>query len=133
MGDMLSKLLIRMIRDHPNVGDIRGRGLFWGIEFVENKQKKKPFPADANIAMSISELALTEKYGLAVYPGNGTVDGAVGDHIILAPAYNVNENDIEFIARTVRRLIWDFFSPSLPDRCIASGKDGHPSPYSVQH
>jgi adenosylmethionine-8-amino-7-oxononanoate aminotransferase len=116
-GQLLAKLLVRLVSDHPNVGDIRGRGLFWGIEFVEDKSKKKAFRAEANIAMEISELGLTERYGIAVYPGTGTVDGNVGDHIIIAPPFNVTEADIEFVVKTVRKLIGDYFAAKCRERC----------------
>jgi adenosylmethionine-8-amino-7-oxononanoate aminotransferase len=119
MGQLLARLLARLLADHPNVGDIRGKGLFWGIEFVEDKSKKRPFRADANVAMEISEMGLTERYGIAVYPGNGTVDGSVGDHIIISPAFNVTETDIEFIAKTVKRLISDFFAAKAWERCAS--------------
>ena len=68
------------------------------------------------MAMEMSEMGPTERYGISVYPGTGTVDGSVGDHIIIAPPYNVTETDIEFVAKTVRRLICDFFAMKLRER-----------------
>lgn len=96
--------------DHPYVGDIRGKGLFWGIEFVRDKQTKVPWPSAARIAASINELGLTEPYGIVVYPGAGTADGVLGDHIIVAPPYTVTRDEIAFVAETVTRLVNDFFS-----------------------
>lgn len=119
MGRLLSKLLVMQLSDHINVGDIRGKGLFWGIEFVEDKSRKKAFRADANVAMEISELGLTERYGIAVYPGTGTADGSIGDHVIISPPYNVTEADIEFLVSTVKRLIWDYFGAKTRDRCLS--------------
>lgn len=87
MGDLMSGLLSKRLSDHPNVGDIRGRGLFWGIEFVADKESSRPFPSDAHVAMEIAEQGLTEPYGIAVYPGTGSADGILGDHIILSPPY----------------------------------------------
>lgn len=113
MGTLLEKRLRETIGNHPNVGDIRGRGLFWGIEFVQDKTTKEPFAPSKNVAMGINDLGLTEPYSIVVYPGTGTVDGINGDHIILAPPYNVNEQDIEFVVRTVSRLIDDFFAGLL--------------------
>lgn len=115
MGKLLSERLVAQLSGHPNVGDIRGRGLFWGIEFVKDRSSKEPFLVEENVAMGISELGLTEKYGIAVYPGTGTADGTNGDHIIIAPAYNVSEADVEFIVKTVRKLIWDYFSVKMRD------------------
>jgi adenosylmethionine-8-amino-7-oxononanoate aminotransferase len=119
MGQLLARLLVKLVSDHPNVGDIRGRGLFWGIEFVEEKSKKIAFQSNVNVAMEISEMGLTDNYNIAVYPGTGTVDGIVGDHIIIAPPYNVTEADIEFVARTVKRLISDYFAIRFRERCAS--------------
>ncbi|KAK3944803.1 pyridoxal phosphate-dependent transferase [Diplogelasinospora grovesii] len=110
MGTLLSELLKTRLGDHPNVGDIRGRGLFWGIEFVADKQNLTPFPVDAHVAMEISELGLTEEYSISVYPGAGSADGIRGDHIIIAPAYNVTSKEIEMIVATFGRLVDDFFA-----------------------
>ena len=110
MGALLSTLLYQTLGDHPNVGDIRGRGLFWGLEFVADKQTGTPFPSTAGVAMEISELALTEKYSISIYPGSGTADDGIGgDHIILAPPYNVGKEDIELIVSTVAKLVNDYF------------------------
>lgn len=110
MGGILESRLRESIADHPNVGDIRGRGLFWGIEFVHDKATKTPFPANQMVALRIGELGLTERYSIVVYPGSGTADGVNGDHIILAPPYNVTAGDVEYIVQTVSGLIDDFFA-----------------------
>lgn len=110
MGKLLEDGLRSTIGGHPNVGDIRGRGLFWGIEFVQDKLTKTPFPTTANVASKINELGLTKDYSIVVYPGTGTADGIVGDHVIVAPPYTVSAEDIEYIVQTVSKLIVDFFS-----------------------
>lgn len=110
MGALLGKLLHDSLDSHPNVGDIRGRGLFWGIELVQDKTTKTPFPPADHVAMELNELGLSPPYSIVVYPGGGTVDGVSGDHIIIAPAYTVTAEDIEYVARTVARLVEDFFS-----------------------
>lgn len=113
MGKLLERRLRETIGEHPNVGDIRGRGLFWGIEFVQDRLTKAPFPAAANVAAQLNDLGLTEDYSIVVYPGSGTAhDGVAGDHIIIAPPYNITADDVEYIASTVARLIGDFFSES---------------------
>lgn len=112
MGALLSDMLIKRVSDHPNVGDIRGRGLFWGIEFVLEKTQTTPFPPETRVAMGICEMGLTDKYSIAIYPGSGTANGVEGDHIIIAPPYNVTQADVEFIVETVSRLIEDFFDSS---------------------
>jgi adenosylmethionine-8-amino-7-oxononanoate aminotransferase len=113
MGTLLSKRLRERLENHPNVGDIRGRGLFWGIEFVANKEKSLPFPAEAHVALDICERGLAKQYSIGVYPGTGSADGIRGDHIIIAPAYNVHAEEIEWIVETVGRLIDDFFAAGV--------------------
>lgn len=109
MGELLSKKLAESLQDHPNVGSIRGRGLFWGVEFVSNKTTKAPFPVAANVAMGLAELGLTKPYRIAIYPGTGTVDGVNGDHVIISPPYNITPAEVEEIVKTMRRLVDDFF------------------------
>lgn len=111
MGQLLSRLLTEKLSGHPNVGDIRGRGLFWGIEFVADKQTKAPFPPWDHVVMKICEEALLERYSINVYPATGaTEDGLQADSIIISPPYNVTAEDIELIVSTLVRLIHDFFS-----------------------
>ncbi|KXJ95300.1 exocyst complex protein exo70 [Microdochium bolleyi] len=98
-GAILSQLLRERLSSHPNVGNIRGRGLFWGIEFVADKATKRAFPSTAAVAMRLSELGLLDPYNIAVYPGSGTVDGFQGDHIIVSPPYNITVEDVELIDR----------------------------------
>jgi adenosylmethionine-8-amino-7-oxononanoate aminotransferase len=110
LAPVLSKGLMDEVGDHPNVGNIRGRGFFWGIEFVADKQTATPFPPEDHVAMDICEFALTKDYGIGLYPGGGTVDGVRGDHIIISPAYNVSADDINWIVATVKRVVEDFFA-----------------------
>ncbi|RYP82747.1 hypothetical protein DL769_001556 [Monosporascus sp. CRB-8-3] len=109
---LLSTRLDELLSEHPNVGDIRGRGFFWGIELVADKSTRRPFPATAGVASGIVELGLKEPYCVALYPGTGTVDGVAGDHVIVSPAYNTTAADIEEIASLVYRLINDYFASS---------------------
>lgn len=110
MGALLSQGLQERLGNHPNVGNIRGRGLFWGIEFVADKEKLVPFPGEAHVAIAMAELGLDKKYGIGVYPGAGSADGILGDHIIISPAFNVRREEIEWIVETVGRLVEDFFA-----------------------
>ncbi|KAI1431631.1 exocyst complex protein exo70 [Xylaria sp. CBS 124048] len=110
MGRLLSERLRDLLAKHPNVGDIRGTGLFWGIEFVMDKETKEPFPSSSNVALGIAELGITAPYCIAVYPSSGTADGVNGDHVIVSPPYNVSPTDVEMIATTVQRLVTDFFA-----------------------
>lgn len=81
MGELLGKSLQARLGSHKHVGNIRGRGLFWAVEFVQDKATKTPFPAKDGVSMGISELGLTESHCIMVYPGAGTVDGVNGDHM----------------------------------------------------
>ncbi|KAF9878713.1 putative class III aminotransferase [Colletotrichum karsti] len=103
-GALLEKLLHENLDDHPYVGDIRGRGLFWGIEFVSDKRTKEPFPRSADIANQIHLNGLNE-FGISLYPGNGTKDGVLGDHVLLAPAYTSTEEEIRHIAERTKYAI----------------------------
>ena len=78
--------------EHPNIGDIRGRGLFIGIEIVKNIETKKPFDPNLKVAASIKNAAF--EAGLICYPMSGTRDGKWGDHILLAPPFIINESQI---------------------------------------
>ncbi|OQO05796.1 hypothetical protein B0A48_09891 [Cryoendolithus antarcticus] len=112
-GALLGKLLKRSLADHPCVGDIRGQGLFWGIEFVQDKAIKEPFnPADG-VATGIHELGMRPPFNISIYPGNGSCDGERGDHILLAPAFNVTKADIEHVVGTVTRVIETYFHSKL--------------------
>ena len=106
-------MLVDALGSHPNVGDIRGRGLFWAIEFVVDKSTGRPFPVEDAVAMSICSEGVTEEYGMAFYPGTGTLNGRMGDFIIISPPYTVGEEDIDLIVQTVKRLVTDFFVAKL--------------------
>ncbi|KAH0541963.1 hypothetical protein FGG08_003595 [Glutinoglossum americanum] len=109
IGDYLASSLRARIGNHPNVGDIRGRGLFLGIEFVKSKASREPFPPALKIANTIFTRAIDPKYSMTTYPGTGTADGYSGDHILLAPAYNVTHDVIDKIVETIGKVIEEVF------------------------
>jgi adenosylmethionine-8-amino-7-oxononanoate aminotransferase len=88
-----------MLRDalgtHTHVGDIRGRGLFWGVELVRDKANKTPFDPAQRLHARIKKEAFTR--GLMVYPMGGTVDGWYGDHVLLAPPFIASEAELQII------------------------------------
>ncbi len=96
-GEVLRSRLIEHIGDHEHVGDIRGRGLFIGVELVADRSGKIPFDPSLQVHARIKKAAL--QHGLMVYPGGGTVDGTRGDHVLFAPAYNVTSTEVQEIVR----------------------------------
>jgi adenosylmethionine-8-amino-7-oxononanoate aminotransferase len=92
-GEFFQSRLQFHFGQHPNVGDIRGRGLFWGLEFVSNRATKAPFDNQLKLAGRLKKAAFDE--GLICYPMPGTRDGQIGDHVLLAPPYIAEENELE--------------------------------------
>jgi adenosylmethionine-8-amino-7-oxononanoate aminotransferase len=84
---------LRPLEASPIVGDVRGLGLMLGLEFVQDKATKEPFPAAARVAARVAEAALAR--GLFVYPGAGTVDGERGDHVMVAPPLIISEPECD--------------------------------------
>ncbi|HYI83675.1 MAG TPA: aspartate aminotransferase family protein [Acetobacteraceae bacterium] len=95
MGARLEARLVERFGNHANIGEIRGRGLFWAVEFVRDRATKKPFDP----AFKLHERVKSEAFarGLACYPMGGTIDGKRGDHAILAPPYIVDAVQIDTI------------------------------------
>jgi adenosylmethionine-8-amino-7-oxononanoate aminotransferase len=92
-GTRLRAALTDRFGQHPHVGDIRGRGLFQGMEFVKDRESKTPFdPAKA--VNKIFKAAAFEA-GLICYPMGGTIDGQHGDHVLLAPPYIITDDQID--------------------------------------
>jgi len=94
-GESLYKAIAKLA-SHPHVGQVRGLGLLQGVEFVKDKNTREPFPKDAGIAEKIRLAALEN--GVLLYPGQGTVDGSRGDHILLAPPFVIKPEEGELIA-----------------------------------
>jgi len=95
MGGRLQAALERRLGQHPQVGDIRGRGLFRAVELVQDRDSKAPFPAEVDLAGRIKVAAMAR--GLCIYPGKGTADGERGDHVLLAPPFIVDAAGIDAI------------------------------------
>jgi len=102
-GEYLQKNLEIKLSQHEHIGDIRGRGLFRGIEIVQDRSTKEPFPKDFNVAGKIKKKALD--IGLICYPMQGTVDGIKGDHILIAPPFIINQDEINEISSKIKRTI----------------------------
>jgi len=107
-GAALEAALRDAFGDHPRIGDIRGRGLFWSLEVVEDRATKTPFPAAQKLAPRIQ--AEAQSRGLICYPTAGTADGVNGDHVLLAPPFTVTDEEIGIIVSLLR----DTFAAVLP-------------------
>jgi adenosylmethionine-8-amino-7-oxononanoate aminotransferase len=87
---------LESLRNQEAIGDVRGIGLLWGIEFVADKSTKRPFAPEENFAGRVAASALDR--GLLVYPMQGSVDGMRGDHLLLAPPAIITPDQIAFSA-----------------------------------
>ncbi|MBP0494275.1 aspartate aminotransferase family protein [Roseomonas indoligenes] len=103
MGARLEAGLVERFGNHRHVGDIRGRGLFRAIELVADRSTRAPFEPTRKLNLRIRDEAFAR--GLAVYPGGGTVDGARGDHILLAPPYIAGEAEIDLIVERLGEAV----------------------------
>lgn len=103
MGVLLEKKLRIELGNCPSVGDIRGRGLFWAVEFVKDKDSKETFDPSIMFGICVQQAAF--EAGVAVYPGSATVDGTRGDHILLAPPFTVTEEQLDLIVRVVKAAV----------------------------
>lgn len=119
LGKFLYPLLVETFQSAKYVGDIRGRGLFWGIEFVQDKATRKSFSPAVGFGIRFQTVAF--EMGVAVYPGAGTVDGTKGDHAILSPPYNVTEHELRKIVN-VLKMAYDQLEKEVDEAEDKSGK-----------
>ncbi|MDR0207664.1 MAG: aspartate aminotransferase family protein [Pseudomonas putida] len=103
LGDALQARLVDTLGQHAHVGEIRGRGLFRGIELVADRQARTPFDPALKLHARIKKAAMAE--GLMCYPMGGTVDGQFGDHILLAPPFIIDSSHIDEIAQKLAKAI----------------------------
>jgi hypothetical protein len=94
-GAFFARRLQERFGNHPFVGDVRGRGLFQGIEVVADRSTKEPFDPQRKLHARIKREAMAR--GLMVYPMGGTMDGTRGDHVLLAPPFIIDSEAINTI------------------------------------
>ncbi len=102
------KQVLETLRNEEIVGDIRGIGLLWAVEFVADKSTKRPFPPEQNFAGRVGAAAL--KRGLLVYPMQGSVDGISGDHLLLAPPAIITGGQIAWAVEQLRAALFEVFA-----------------------
>lgn len=111
-GDGLRQRLEQALGEHPHVGDIRGRGLFIGVELVRDRASKATFDPALSLHARIKREAMAR--GLMVYPMGGTIDGRQGDHVLLAPPFIITDDELDQLTERLAGAI---------DAAIADG--GH--------
>ena len=95
VGALLGRRLQERFGGHPHVGDVRGRGLFWGVELVADRSTKAPFDPARRVNARVKQAAFDA--GLLCYPMGGTLDGRRGDHVLLAPPFTIDAGHVEVI------------------------------------
>jgi adenosylmethionine-8-amino-7-oxononanoate aminotransferase len=93
VGAYLLGQLEAMATRHEMVGDVRGLGMLFGVELVQDRVTKTPFPPEWGVSKRIGEATLER--GLVSYPMTGTVDGALGDHLLYAPPLTLNREQAD--------------------------------------
>ena len=102
-GDRLKAMLIDRVGEHAHLGEIRGRGLMVGIELVEDRETRRPFPRQARLTEAVVRAA--RDAGVLVYSGTGNANGVDGDTILLGPPFVITDPELERIVATVGTAI----------------------------
>jgi len=113
MGELLGQKLRTRFVGHPNVGDMRGRGLFWGVELVRDRETKEAFDPALRVHSRLKAQAMD--LGLMCYPMGGTVDGERGDHVLLAPPFIIETGHADEIVEKLAAAL---------DRTLATAPAG---------
>jgi adenosylmethionine-8-amino-7-oxononanoate aminotransferase len=110
-GSALQRTVRESLTHFEEVGDVRGRGFFIGIELVQNRASRSPFPQTRGLSYDIAQRAFAD--GLICYPCSGNVDGKAGDTIIVAPPYNAKDVELEEIVVKLARAIGSALSADV--------------------
>ncbi|WP_299355762.1 aspartate aminotransferase family protein [uncultured Shimia sp.] len=102
-GDALCEALNQSLGQHPHVGDIRGVGLFQGLELVADRDTKEPFPDGLKLHAKFKAAAFAE--GLICYPMGGTLDGKRGDHVLLAPPFIISDDQVQELVEKLTKAL----------------------------
>jgi adenosylmethionine-8-amino-7-oxononanoate aminotransferase len=102
-GKLFGQRLRDVFDEHPYVGDVRGRGYFWGIELVADRASKEPFDPKRATHRRVKTEAF--RRGLLVYPMGGTIDGVRGDHILLAPPFIATDAELDLMVERLKEAV----------------------------
>ncbi len=112
LGARLALRLHERFGDHAAVGDIRGRGLFMAIELVADRATKQPFDPALSLHARIKAAAMAR--GMMVYPMGGTIDGQLGDHVLVAPPFISTPAEIDDIVERLGAAVDDALAEVAP-------------------
>jgi len=112
MGAKLHEALVERLGAHQHIGDIRGRGMFLGVELVLDKDSKQPFPRNNGMAGRLKKTA--QENGLICYPDSGTMDGQDGDHVLLAPPFILPDAAIDELVDKLARSLDQVLAQTAP-------------------
>ena len=107
MGLQLKDKLNAAFGQHPSIGDIRGRGLFQALEIVQDKASKTPFDPALSVYKKVKKAAF--EAGLMCYAVNGTIDGRFGDHILLAPPFIIEDEQLDELVDKLDQALTSVF------------------------
>jgi adenosylmethionine-8-amino-7-oxononanoate aminotransferase len=96
-------LLRGALEEHPSVGEIRGRGLMVGVEFVADRSTRRAFPRERRVAETV--LGAAKERGVLVYMGTGNADGVDGDTILLGPPFVISDDELQQVAAVLAEAI----------------------------
>jgi len=102
MGNYLHESLLQL-KDLPMVGDVRGKGMLWAIEFVKDKETKEAFPKEKNVKMDIIMQCMMK--GVFFYPGYYEGEDGRGDHLMVAPPFIITEEQIDELTSVLRETL----------------------------
>jgi 4-aminobutyrate aminotransferase-like enzyme len=103
LGSYLSEKMETDLGELPCVGDIRGLGLLWGIEFVVDRETKEPISPEIQFNRRVGDRAFER--GVIFYPGAGCVDGVRGDHLLITPPLIITKAEIDEMVGLLREVI----------------------------
>lgn len=113
-GARLREALDEAFREYPYVGDVRGRGLFQAIELVADRATSAPFEPKLRLNVRIKKAAM--ELGLMTYPMGGTIDGARGDHVLLAPPFIISDDELDLLIERLVRAVDGAVTAALAER-----------------